>query len=159
MATQKQQEQARTVYGSLCAALDGNNWHYKRDDDELSVTLTIRGDDLPMDIFATVDAERMLVSVYSKLGFEVPEDKRVDMAVAVSVANWGMVDGSFDYTLSSGTTFFRVASSYRDSLIGTEMLDYMVNIVCGTVDRYNDKFFMICKGMLSIEDFIKQENG
>ena len=74
MATQKQQEQARTVYGSLCAALDGNNWHYKRDDDELSVTLTIRGDDLPMDIFANVDAERMLVSVYSKLGFEVPED-------------------------------------------------------------------------------------
>lgn len=159
MATQKQLEQARTVYGSLCAALDGNDWHYKRDDDELTVSLTIHGDDLPMDIVARVDAERMLVSVYSKLGFDVPEDKRVDVAAAVSAANWGIVDGSFDYTLTSGSLIYRVAASYRDSLIGTDLLDYLVNIVCGTVDRYNDKFFMICKGVLSLQDFIEQEKG
>ncbi|MBE6604364.1 MAG: hypothetical protein E7639_01495 [Ruminococcaceae bacterium] len=159
MATQKQSEQARTVYESLCAALDGNDWHYKRDDEELTVSLTIHGDDLPMDIIARVDAEHMLVSVYSKLGFDVPEDKRVDMAAAVCAANWGMVDGSFDYTLTSGALFYRVAASYRDSLIGGELLDYMVNIVCGTVDNYNDKFFMICKGVLSLKDFIAQERG
>ena len=157
MATEKQFEQALLVYEALCRALDGNGWQYSRDHEKLAVALTVHGKDLPMEIFAKVDAERMLVSIYSRPGFAVPEDKLVDMAVAVAASNWGMVDGSFDYSLSDGNLIFRMAESYRDSRIGDEMLSYMLGVVCGTVDRYNDRFLMICKGVLSVGDFLAQE--
>ena len=81
----------------------------------------------------------------------------VDMAVAVAASNWGMVDGSFDYSLSDGNLIFRMAASYRDSMIGDELLSYMLGVVCGTVDRYNDRFLMLCKGTLSLGDFLAEE--
>ena len=157
MATQKQLNDARTVYGAFCRVLDGNGWQYVRDDNKLTVALTVKGKDLPMEIFAGIDAARMLISIYSKPGFTVPEEKMVDMAVAVAASNWGMVDGSFDYSLSDGNLIFRMAASYRDSMIGDELLSYMLGVVCGTVDRYNDRFLMLCKGTLSLGDFLAEE--
>ena len=157
MTTQKQLSEARAVYAALCRALDGNGWQYVRDDHKLTAALTVKGKDLPIEIFAGVDAARMLISMYARPGFTVPEDKMVDMAVAVAASNWGMVDGSFDYSLSDGNLIFRMATSYRDSMIGDELLSYMLSVVCGTVDRYNDRFFMLSKGTLSLGDFLAQE--
>lgn len=90
--------------------------------------------------------------------FVVAEDRRTALAIAVSQANNGMVDGDFDYDYINGRIIFRLTSSYLDSLIGKDMFNYMLMCSCVTIDEYNDKFLMVAKSTMSNEeilDFIK----
>lgn len=34
----------------------------------------------------------------------------------------------------------------------------MIGLTVSTSDNYNDKFFMLAKGMMTIEDFVAKEN-
>jgi hypothetical protein len=104
-----------------------------------------------------VDANRQLVRLLSMLNFKFPEDKRVEGAIATTVASYGMVDGSFDFDLNDGSVIFRMTASYRESRLGQGLFAYLIDCACFTVDRYNEKFLAVSKGMLSIQDFIAQE--
>ena len=155
MADEKVIRHARTVFGTLCEMLDSHGWRYDRDDEELVIKCGANGEDIPIDIKIKVNAEKQIVSLYSHLPFDVPEAERVTMALAVSAANLNMVDGSFDYNIGNGNILFRLTSSFRESLIGHDMLEYMLFVSCSTVDNYNDKFLMLIKHVMSLEDFIK----
>lgn len=137
--------------------LDGNDWHYKKDDAKLKIECGAQGDDLPMDISIRIDSDRQLVVLLSHLPFVVSEDKRLDIAVATSVINYKLVDGSFDFDIEDGHMFFRMTSSYRESELAKEVFFYMLMCSCQTIDEYNDKLLMLAKNMLSLEDFINNE--
>lgn len=154
MAEETKLKQAKAVFNSLCEMLDDKDWHYKKNESELKISCTAQGDDLPIDIRIEVDAERMLIMLLSDMPFNVPEDRRTALAVAVSLANYGMVDGSFDYNYLNGNIIFRLTSCYRDSLIGKNMLEYMLLCACFTIDKYNDKFLMIAKNDMTIEEIL-----
>ena len=147
-------ERAQKVYGTMCSTLDSHEWHYKKDEEKLSIDCGAQGEDLPMEITIKVDAERQLILLLSHLPFVISEDKRLDVAIAVSAVNDKLVDGSFDYSIADGHMFFRMTSSFIESEIGNELFTYMLMVSCHTIDEYNDKFLMLGKGMMSIEDFI-----
>lgn len=148
---------AKKVFETLCAALDKHKWHYTKNEENLSIDCSAQGEDLPMDINIRVDTDRQLIMLLSHLPFVISEDKRLEVAIATSVANNDMVDGSFDFDVTSGHMFFRLTSSFIESDIGTELITYMLMVSCSTIDAYNDKFLMISKGMMSIQDFIAKE--
>lgn len=151
----KNLKQAQAVYKTFCDMLDGRNWHYKKDDEKLEIKCGAQGDDLPMELKIMVDSKRLLIAIYSFMPFEVPESRRKEMAVAVARANYGMVDGSFDYDYNTGKIVFRITSSYRDSLVGKDMCEYLLMCACFTIDRYNDKFLVISKNDMTIDEIIK----
>lgn len=150
-------ERAQKVYETLCSTLDSHEWHYKKDEERLSIACGAQGEDLPMEITIRVDVERQLIMLLSHLPFVISEDKRLDMAIATSIANNGMVDGSFDFDITNGHMFFRMTSSFIESEIGSELFTYMLMVSCHTIDEYNDRFLMLGKGMMSIEEFMKKE--
>ena len=154
MAEANEMVLAKTVYKDLCAALERRNWKYQKHDDDLVVTFGVAGDDIPMDFVLVVDAQRQLLRVFSKLPFTVPEGKRMDLAIASCVASFGLADGSFDYDVATGNIVFRLTASFRESKIGDGLFEYLVGCSSATVDAYNDKFFALCKGLISINDFI-----
>ena len=119
----------------------------------------MKGDDLPIEFIMVVRPKNQVVQFISSLPFNMPEDKRVDGAIAVCVANYGLVDGSFDYDLRDGEIRFRLTCSYRESTLSEELFNYMIMVSASTVDNYNDKFFMIAKGMMTVQQFIEQENS
>ncbi|MBQ8515797.1 MAG: YbjN domain-containing protein [Ruminococcus sp.] len=157
MSDERKMKFAQSTYATVCKMFDAQGWHYDRHDDDLVIHATMRGDDLPIEFLVIVDADRQLVSFISPMPFEVNEDKRMDMAIAVTVANYGLADGSFDYNLADGSIRFRMTSSFRESILGAELFEYMVFVACKTVDVYNDKFLMLAKGMMDIEKFIEME--
>lgn len=154
MSDEKELKQAQTVYKALCDMLDERDWHYQKDEKELSIQCGAQGDDLPMEIRIEIDIQRKLVSLISPMPFAVPENRRSALAVAVSQANNGMIDGSFDYDYLSGRILFRMTSSYRESLIGKGLLEYMLSCACYTIDEYNDKFLMAAKKQMSVEEIL-----
>lgn len=157
MADEKDLVRAKSVYEDICSAFDEREIKYTRHDDDLVLTLSFSGDDLPMDFIVRVNPDAQVVSMYSKLPVTMPEDKRVEGAVAACIASYGIVNGSFDYNISDGTIVFRVVESYRDSIIAGEVYIYMIMIANGTVDKYNDRFLMLSKGMMDIQKFIEME--
>ena len=128
----------------------------KKDDEKLFVYFGVNGDDIPMKFILVVDIERQLIRVDSPLPFKMSEGNRMEGAIATCVASFGMVDGSFDYDIFSGSIAFRMTASFMDSDIGEGLLQYIISCSCAMVDKYNDKFLAIDKGVLSINDFIAQ---
>lgn len=154
MSEEKDLKQAQTVYKALCEMLEERDWHYEKYEEELTIKCGAQGEDLPMEIIVEVDRQRQLVSLLSQMPFAVPENRRTALAVAVSQANNGMVDGSFDFDYLSGRIVFRMTSSYRESLIGKQLFEYMLSCACYTIDEYNDKFLMVAKNEMSAEEIL-----
>ena len=98
MATEKELQNAENVFKSICTMLDNINFRYEtgRREEDFVITCTVNGDDIPMKMLIIVRPEREIVSLLSPMPFMTPEDKRVDMALAVAIANYGIIDGSFD---------------------------------------------------------------
>jgi hypothetical protein len=155
----KEMANGKKVYNEICKILDGIDWTYTRHDDDLIISSGIKSEDLPIEFLIAVNDDRNLIQYISKLPFVMPEDKRVDGAVAVAVANYGMINGSFDYDIKDGEIRFRLTQSYIDGTPSAELIRYMIAVSSGMVDNYNDKFFMLAKNMISISDFIAKENA
>ena len=147
----------QNMYETICAMYDDKGFHYERHDEDHVITCTVNGDDIPMDILFAVRDERQIVQLLSPMPFRVPEDKRVEMALAITVVNDKLIDGSFDYDLSKGRISFRLTASYIESILGKELFEYMLMVSAATVDEYNDKFLMISKGLLSFDQFLANE--
>ena len=150
-------ERAKKTFCTLCDMLDERNWRYEKNQEKLSVSCTAQGDDLPMDIDIRIDIKRELVVLLSHLPFIVAEEKRLDVAVASTVINNKLVDGSFDCDIEDGHMFFRMTSSFVESNLDKEALQYMLFCSCATIDDFNDKLLMVAKNMISLEDFINGE--
>ena len=158
MASEKELEMGKKIYGDLCQALDNHEWRYTRHDEDLTITMGMTGDDLPIEMIIRINDKAQVVSVYSVLPVTVPEDKRVLMATAVCVANNNLVNGSFDLDVSKGRMVWRLCTTYRGSLLGSDAYQYMVMVSASTVDKYNDRFLMLAKGMIDLPKFIDMEN-
>ena len=148
---------AQKVFNTMCETFSANEWYYTKDEESLSIEFKVKGDDLPMEFTVKIDAKRQLIILLSQLPFTVPEDKRLDVAIAVSVVNNKLADGSFDYDIATGTLLFRMTSSFMESDIGNDLFMYLMVCSSNTIDDYNDKFFMLSKGMMSIQDFISEK--
>ena len=154
MVDKKMMELAKQVYRTLCKAIEKRKWNFGKDEEKLLVHFSVNGDDIPMQFILIVDAERQLIRVMSPLPFKISESKRIEGAIATCAASFGMADGSFDYDLSDGTIVFRMTASFIESLIGEGLFQYMISCSCAMVDKYNDQFLALDKGIMSITDFI-----
>ncbi len=152
------ENKAREVYNSLVAMLNERDWNFAQDDEKMFISASIRGEDLPVEFIMRVMPDYDVVQLRSKLQFNMPEDKRIEGAIATSVANYGMINGSFDYDINDGEVAFRLTTSYTNSVLSYDLLEKMIYVSASTVDRYNDRFFMLAKGMMTLEDFIKKDN-
>jgi len=150
--TDRDMKQAADVYKTVCTALDGLHVKYDRDDENFNIVTSGVGDDLPIEIRMIVHPENCVISVLSQMPFRVPENKRKELALAVSMINYAMVDGSFDYNYLDGTIIFRLTYNYRDSLIGPELIKYMFSMSVTMADEFNDKLLKISLGAMTLDE-------
>ena len=155
MADEKKLKAARNVYESLCDMLDEKGIKYDKHPEDLVVTFVMQGEDIPMQFVVQVDSMRELIRVASPIPVTFDGDKRLAGAIVTSQANYKLVDGSFDYDYNKGKVYYRMTSSYIDSVISKELCEYMVGASCYIVDEFNDKFLMVAKGGMSALDYIK----
>ena len=158
MEDQTKMMQAKKTYETLCKLLDEKDWKYKKNEEKLQIECGAQGEDLPMEITIAVDAERMLIILLSAMPFSVPEDKRLEVAIAVSAINNRLVDGSFDYNVATGSMFFRMTNSFIESTISADVFLYLLICSCKTIDEYNDKLMLLSSGTVSIEKFLSALN-
>ncbi len=146
---------ARETYEGLCKMMDDKEIHYERDDAAMTVACRMQGDDLPISLDIRVDADRQMLSIFSHLPFQIQEDKRLDVALAVCAINDTLVDGSFDYNIGRGSMLFRMTQTFRGCRLSQDAFEYLVFCTCAMMDRFNDRFLMLSKGHLPLEKFLE----
>ena len=93
------------------------------------------------------------------LPFNMSEDKRVEGSIAVNLANYKFADGNFDYNIGEGKISWRMTATFRESLIGMELIRYMILCSCHTIDAYNDQFLAISEGKMTLQEFVNKHYG
>lgn len=151
--------EAKKAYDSIVSFLDSMNWKYDKNDDDMTVMTGVSSNDIPIKLFYRVHEKNQLIQIYSHMPFSVPEDKRIEMGIAINVANYNFIDGSFDYNIKNGNILFRMTQSYIGMPLSNDVHDYMLHILTTTVDEYNDKFMKIADGSMTIEEFIQSDES
>ena len=149
-------ERAAQVYQLIKSHLTSKGIRYDPHDDDQVITMTAQGDDLPMPVLIRVIGEREVLHIASPLPGKVPEDKRIDAAVALAAINNHLMNGNFDLDLDSGLIVYRVCQSFHDNDISEEQIHYLLAIVFITTDEYNDTLFMLAKGAMTLEQLLEK---
>ena len=147
----------KQVYQAFKDHLTANGIKFEPHDDDLVISFTIHGDDLPQPTLVRVIEDKEVVQVLSPIPGKIPEEKRMEAAAAVAFVNDRLINGCFEYDLSDGGICFRVTQSFHDTTLNDEQIRYMMAVTVITTDEYNDRFFMLGKGMMSLEEFVKKE--
>lgn len=151
----KKLSEAKVVYNTLCTSLDNRKWTYNKDDEKLIVRTSAVGDDLTIKLYIKVDADRSVMFLKSPLPFEVNDKNKDDLMLAVTHANWAMLNGMFEMDLNEGYVGFKVVVPFMESLIGEALCKYLIDMSCRMVDAFNDKLDAVAKGTMSVADFIE----
>ena len=147
--------QASKVFGTLCSHLDDLNWHYEKNEEDLSTEFKIRGKDLDISMRISINTDLQIVYVSSVLPLHVPEDRILELALAVNGLNTMTLGGYFVLDCLDGTLEFRMTTSYADSVVGKELFEYMIATTFENVERYNDRFVFLIKEIVSLRDFFR----
>ena len=157
MSDEMKMEQALQVYQTLCKALEQNEWTYEKEEQKLIVHFGLRGENVSMRFVIHVDAKRQMITLLSLMPVKMRESKRMEGAVAVGIANYGMLDGNFDYDLNDGAIAFRMTASFMDSQIGEGLYHYLIGCSAAMVEKYYGRFYALDQGTIGLADFLTQE--
>lgn len=157
MADEIRVQHAKAMYEKTKEMLTEKHVKFQCEDEKMMINFIISGEDFPMDIYIISDAGGQKLRTLSKMPFKVADDKLVEMAAAVCIANNGLYMGNFDYVIMDKTIFFAIQQSYLETDLSKGLIDLMVAVTIDAVDKYNDRFIMLNKGMITLEKFIEAE--
>lgn len=142
----------------LLSMLEHNHLKYtveEQSDLRTIIRIHFTGEDLPMTLHIILRTDRQIASIYSILPFQISEANRTDAAIAVTAANHGLIDGSFDLNLDTGEIRFRLTSCYIGTVLTEALFSYLMFVSAETVDRYNDRFEKLNNGGLDLDGFLR----
>lgn len=149
----KKLSEAKIVFNTLCSALDNRKWKYDKEEDKLIVRTGAGGKDLSIKFYIKVDAEREVMYLKSPMPFKVPFDRVDDMATATAIANWSMLNGCFEMDRDDGYCGFKVVVPFTESLLSERLCNYMINLSCNMVDKFNGKLMAIAENSMTVGEF------
>lgn len=158
-ATEKQLAQARKTINSICAMLAESGTKYTLNDEKLYVKVVFASDDFPIEIYFRARPENELLTVTSVLPFSIPEDGRVNVAVAAMMLNSSSYDGTWSIDLSDGYMSFIITNSYIDSILGKECFHSLMGLAYNATKMCADKFFILGKGYMTVQQFCQSVFG
>ena len=141
----------------LLAMLDHRKLKYSVEEQteaRTHISIHFTGEDIPMTLHIILRADRQIASVLSVMPFFITEEHRNDAALAVTAANHGLIDGSFDLNMKNGEIRFRLTSCYIDSVLSESLFSYLMFVSAETIDRYNDRFMALNTGEMTLEQFL-----
>jgi hypothetical protein len=120
--------------------------------DQHGITYTLRGDQRVVDTFHTSrschyhaaismrEAPTTLLRVEVLIPEIVPEDRRVEMAEAITRANCGLPLGCFELDLAEGELAFRTSIPVADGVLTQDQFFHLLVAALLTADAYHRAF-------------------
>lgn len=135
-------------YTALCRMLEHNDIDYEKDDKNLCAKCTVAGKDTDMNFLFTVDASKMLITLYSIVPIQVERDNAANIALALCVINNNLSDGAFSLDTGNMLIYYRMTSSFYNSKVNPSIYEYMLSEAADVIDDY----FIKIKNLISRSD-------
>ena len=148
---------AKAVYQQLKDALDRKGWEYRAVDEDLVIVSDYTGEDVPIRFLFRVDKDRQCLTFHTSEFATFEQKDYLDATLAICVANHGMTFGHFDFDMTKGSVFYTMSNSFVGADLGEEFFLAMLATAVITVDRYNDRFIMLSKGLIDFKQFVSLE--
>ena len=144
---------AKVLYSTLCQTLDNMQWNYDKEEEAFIIRTSAVGEDLSMKLMMRIDPDRQIMYLKSPMPFGIPVEKCDIIGKAVLIANFSMLNGSFEFNHHDGYLAFKMVIPYMGSIISEEVCKYMILLSCSMTDKFNDKFQLLAEGNMSIDEF------
>ena len=141
----------------ICKALDEIEYQYDTDLDNLRIKfgyITEEEDRLFVNFF--IKEDQQLITLYICPDYDIQRNKRLDVAIATSVMNYDLYDGSFDLNIETGKIMFRMTTNFWDSLLSTEVIKQMLTVGVDLTESRYKVLRDINDGRLNIKDFLSK---
>ncbi len=154
--SEEKKQEGKAVFDSLVSYLHEINLNFATEEQEerFLIRFNMSGKDLPMRFFLYVNARHSIITMHSPLPIVFEEDKRADAYKAICGINYRLTDGDFQIDPTDGTVLFNMSNSYAGSLISNEVFRYMMGMSINIVEEFNDKLFMLSKGMMDVDSIL-----
>lgn len=158
MSDEEKNIKANAIFEDICGTLSAMGRTFlRKTDKDYAVDFNVPSNDIPIRIIISLDVENERIKLESCLPINILPEKHFDIALAVNEVNCIIVNGSFDFDCIDGSLFFKMANSYKNSELNTELYKYMIETARETVDLYNDKFLKVARNLISLREFLKEE--
>ncbi len=146
---------ADKVYNIICEAIE-NEFLYEKDESNRKITFGISGSELPTHFYIMVDESRQLIKLFSSLPFRFKPDKIIDACVAACFVSEKLTDGCFAVGINDGALIYKQTLSVFKSDVSHETVRNLINTAYNTVDIFNDKFLLLARGTITLEEFLSE---
>jgi hypothetical protein len=143
------------AFESLKKYLEERDLKYVPDSEgKTAVSLGFSTDDFPLEHRIVITEDPNCVTLYSYFGFEFGEEKRIEAAMAIVMANFRLSDGCFDLNMENGKALYRIQTCYpADGIVEEDFFSYLIANANNAVDFFNDLLFLLSAGKLTIDEF------
>lgn len=148
-------KRGKEIFGVICEALNSIDWNYGTDAEKLMIFFRVTGGEQPVQYHIWVEPERQLIQLRADM-FQVPQDKRGNMALVLCIVNFGLPDGVFELDIKNGAVAFRMTATYRDAIISKELIKYMLEWTGGVTNHFSKDLLAVAKGEMGTNDFYQK---
>lgn len=150
----------KVCYENIKKALDKREWTYTQNEEKLLIKFSVYGEDLSSNYYFSISTEKETVTLTAYLPYRTPRNDTNALAQAIAVANSRFYNGVFEFNPKNREVSFRVSTFLLDGMeMSVDAVDYMIDVACDMVDKYDDKLFAVAKGYLSLEKYIEIITG
>ena len=89
-----------------------------------------------MQLFFSIDASKMLVTLYSPLFRHVPSECTTDAALALCMVNNRLPDGELCFDINDRLIYFKMTASFYNAGLSESVFEYMLSVAADTIDAY-----------------------
>lgn len=154
MSLDIQQKHAKQAYQLILDALEDRKWQYHADDENQRVAFSVSNNQITMHFLISSETEGQYISLLSFFPFCIEENKKVEIALAISYINYSIINGHFDMDLDEGRVLFRMATIFDGSLLSKDVVQYMIDCAGSTVNQYYNSLSQINEGAMTVDDLI-----
>ncbi len=145
---------ATNVYNSIVEKLQGRGYELEREDDSLTAYFQAETSVLPITFAVTVNADKQSLMLIATSDITFPKDRLSDGAIATCVTNCMLVDGGFEFEYATGKLVFRVSSSFKGSVISTDVFDYLFRRAYNASLTYCTELSKLAKGEIDLGVYV-----
>jgi len=113
-----------------------DDWNFERDPERSLIKTGVKAKNASYRLFFDAKEEEQQLIIYIVCPNSIPMDKLLEGAEFVTRANYGLRIGNFEMDMSDGEVRYKVSVDVEGGKLGPTMVENMVDIGVGTIDKY-----------------------
>ena len=147
-----------TVYDRLIKWFEDEGWPLDRHDDESWFRSAFAGTSATIGLVGQAREDLDIALLYSVPPLRVPEEKRNEVAIFLTRANYGLLIGNFELDMDDGEVRYKTSIDVEDDELSAALIAGLVRANCATTDRYFTGLVAIVHGgATAIEALVRVE--